>query len=171
MLHHAITEIADQRSTERAVTYADVLIGAVLVRGEKTPHVVTREMVARMKPGSVIVDVSIDQGGCVETSRPTRLDDPIFIESSVIHYAVPNMASAVTRTASLAMTHAALPYLRALADEGVEPALKADPGLAAGVYTYRGRLVHEALARTFNMACQRFDALAETPAPPGSFRA
>lgn len=108
-----VTEVADERSIARATAFADLLIGAVLVKGERSPMLVSEPMVRAMKPGSVIIDVSIDQGGCVETSRPTRLEDPIYVESEVTHYAVPNMPSAVARTASLAMTHASLPFLRA----------------------------------------------------------
>ena len=113
-----VTELAHQQSIARAVAYADVVIGAVLIRGERTSRAVSRAMVETMKPGSVIVDVSIDQGGCVETSRPTTLDDPVFVEEGVTHYCVPNMASAVARTASVALTGALLPSVRALADAG-----------------------------------------------------
>jgi alanine dehydrogenase len=122
----------------RAIGSADVLIGAVLVRGRRSPHVVSRTMVDAMKAGSVIVDVSIDQGGCVETSRPTSLDDPVYFEKRVTQYAVPNMASAVARTASLALTNAALPFVQALAWRGLREALERVPGLAAGVCLGRG---------------------------------
>ncbi len=166
-----ITEVADPRAIARAAAYADVLIGAVLIRGEKTPNLVTRDMVEGMKRGSVIVDVSIDQGGCVETSRPTTLEDPIYVESDVTHYAVPNMSSAVARTASLALTHALLPFVTALADQGVETALKEDPGLRAGVYTYRGELVSEGVARTFAMPCQKISELVGSPDYPGNIYA
>ena len=154
LARRVITEVADSRSVGRATAYADALIGAVLVRGDRTPHIVTRSMVEGMKPGSVVIDVSIDQGGCIETSRPTRLTDPVFIESDVIHYAVPNMPSAVARTASLAMTHAALPYVFALAHKGVDFSLRDDKGLAAGLYMYHGEMAHAAVARAFSMGCQ-----------------
>lgn len=159
----AVTELADERSIGRAAGFADVLIGAVLVKGERSPHLVTREMVAAMKPGSVIVDVSIDQGGCVETSRPTTLEDPIYVESGVTHYAVPNMTSAVARTASLAVSHACLPFARAIADMGVDLALRDVPGLAAGVYAYRGEMVLEGAARSFSMGCQSLRELLGLP--------
>jgi alanine dehydrogenase len=146
-----VTEMAHAASIERAVAFADVLVGAVLVRGERAPHVVSRGMVRTMKPGAVVVDVSIDQGGCVETSRPTTLDDPIYVEEGVIHYAVPNLTSAVARTASLALTYATLPYLLALAEQGSAGATRADPGLAAGVCIDRGTLVSRAVGRAFGM--------------------
>ena len=146
-----ITEVSHVASVTRAVAYADVLIGAVLVRGERTPHVVTRAMVAGMKPGAVIVDLSIDQGGCVETSRPTTLEDPVFVENGIIHYAVPNLGSAVARTSSLALTYAALPFVQTLADLGLERALAHDAGLAKGVYACRGRLVSPSVARAFGL--------------------
>ena len=146
-----VTELAHEQSIARAVAYADVLIGAVLVRGERASRAVTRAMVSRMKPGSVIVDVSIDQGGCVETSRPTTLDDPVFVEKGVTHYCVPNMASAVARTASLALTGALLPSVRALANSGIASAIANDRGLAAGTYIHRGHLVSAAVARSFGI--------------------
>jgi alanine dehydrogenase len=147
-----VTELAHQQSIARAVAYADVFIGAVLTRGERTPRAVTQAMVETMKPGSVIVDVSIDQGGCVETSRPTTLADPVFTVGGVTHYGVPNMASAVARTASLALTGALLPSVRALAGSGIEAALANDRGLAAGTYVHRGRLVSEAVARAHGLS-------------------
>jgi alanine dehydrogenase len=146
-----VTEVAHLFSITRAVSYADVLIGAILVRGERTPHAVTHAMVGGMKKGAVIIDVSIDQGGCVETSRPTTLQDPVFVEDGIIHYAVPNMASAVARTASLALTYAALPFVQTLADMGLEPALAQEAGLARGVYAYRGELVSASVARAFGL--------------------
>jgi alanine dehydrogenase len=144
-----VTEVSHLFSVSRAVSYADVLIGAVLVRGERTPHVVTRAMVDGMKRGAVIIDLSIDQGGCVETSRPTSLEDPVFLLDGIIHYAVPNMGSAVARTASLALTYAALPFVQRLADDGVEEAIARDAGLAQGVYVLRGEVASRSLARSF----------------------
>jgi alanine dehydrogenase len=154
-----VTEVAHLFSVARAAAYADVLIGAVLLRGERAPQVVTRAMVGTMKPGSVIIDLSIDQGGCVESSRPTTLQDPVFVEEGIIHYAVPNMASAVARTASLALTYAALPFVQALADQGLEAALSGEAGLARGVYTYRGELVSGSVGRTFGLPSYPLPAL------------
>jgi alanine dehydrogenase len=166
-----VTEVTSARAIARAAAYADVLVGAVLIRGERAPHLVTREMVEGMKPGSVIVDVSIDQGGCVETSRPTTLEDPIFTECGVTHFAVPNMPSAVARTASLALTAAALPFVQALADEGVELALRDLPGMAAGVYIFRGDLVFEGVARAFGLGCQTLQDLIGSPGRAGGILA
>jgi len=107
---------------------------------------ITEEMVKRMKPGSVVIDVSIDQGGCVETSRPTTLDQPTFKVHDVVHYCVPNMTANIPRTASRVMTNAALPYVKALAQKGLAAALKDDPALAGAVCIYKGKMVHPGLA-------------------------
>ena len=149
-----ITELAHPGSIARAARFADAFIGAVLIRGERAPHLVTREMVKSMKPGAVIVDVSIDQGGCVETSRPTTLHDPVFTESGVTHYAVPNMSSAVARTASKALSYAALDFIQKLGQKGIEAGIKEYPGLAAGVYLHHGRLASPSVARSLGMECE-----------------
>jgi alanine dehydrogenase len=120
-------------------------------------------MVRAMKPGAVLLDISIDQGGCVETSRPTTLADPVFVENGVTHYAVPNMSSAVARTASLALTYSALPFVQTLADLGLEEAVRENPGLAAGVYLYRGELVSESLARAHGLKGQRLGVILGSP--------
>ena len=136
-----VTMMATERNIARAVAYADVVVGAVLVPGQRAPIVVTREMVRSMKPRSIIMDISIDEGGCVETSRPTTHEYPTFIEEGVIHYCVPNMPGVVARTATHALVNAALPYILKLVDEGVDAALK-DPALERAVNTYRGQLRH-----------------------------
>jgi alanine dehydrogenase len=162
-----VTEVAHQQTMARAVADADVLIGAILIRGARAPRAVTREMIAGMKPGSVFVDVSIDQGGCSETSRPTTLDDPVFVEKGVTHYCVPNMTSAVGRTASVALSTSVLPLVEELAEMGVEAALQANLGLAAGVYVHRGVLVSEAVGRAFGMGSQRLPGLVGVESQPG----
>jgi alanine dehydrogenase len=144
---HLTTAVASTRNLKRFTKIADVLIGAVLTPGAKSPFVVTEDMVKNMRPGSVIIDLSIDQGGCIETSRPTLLDNPIFKLHDVIHYCVPNLTAAVPRTASRALTIAALPYLQRLVNQGVERALAEDAGLARGVYIHRGKVVNEYVAR------------------------
>jgi alanine dehydrogenase len=108
-------------------------------------------MVKSMKPGSVIIDVSIDQGGCVETSRPTTLDQPTFVVHEVVHYCVPNMTANIARTSSRALANAALPSILELSEAGLEGALRANPGLAAGVYMYRGRMVNEGAGGTLGI--------------------
>jgi alanine dehydrogenase len=168
---NVITEVAQPHSIARAASFADVLIGAVLNRGDKSPLVVSREMVEGMKPGSVIIDVSIDQGGCVETSRPTSLEEPTFIEEGITHFAVPNMTSAVARTASVALAHAALPYIQALADDGIETALRNNPGIAAGAYSYRGNLVSPTVGRVFGMVYENLGDAVGSPDYPGNIYA
>jgi len=149
-------------TTERLARYseiADVVIGGVLIPGERAPYLITEEMVKRMKQGSVIIDVSIDQGGCVETSRPTTLDRPTFIQHGVVHYCVSNMTSNVPRTASRVLTNVALPYIKALATRGLVGALKADEALARGVYTWRGQMVHPGLAEHFGVPSNSLEDL------------
>jgi alanine dehydrogenase len=141
-----VTEVATTDRLARYTAVADVVIGAILIPGARAPLLITEEMVKGMRAGSVIIDVSIDQGGCVETSRPTTLEDPVFIMHNVVHYCVPNMTANVARTASRALSDVLLRPLRALAAKGVDGALREDPGLAAGVYLYRGQLVNETLA-------------------------
>lgn len=138
---------------------ADVLIGAVLIPGARTPFLVTEEMVKAMKQGSVVVDVSIDQGGCVETSRPTTLDSPTFIVHGVVHYCVPNMTAAIPRTASRALANASLPYLLSIAERGLDRALQEDPGLAAGVYLWRGAMVNEKAGAALNVPARALSSL------------
>ncbi|MGH8150415.1 MAG: alanine dehydrogenase [Steroidobacteraceae bacterium] len=132
---------------ERLVREADLLIGAVLVVGAAAPKLVTRSMVATMEPGSVMVDISIDQGGCFETSRPTTHAEPTFIVDRVVHYCVANMPGAVPRTSTFALTNATLPYVRALAELGWERACERDAGLAAGLNVQDGKVMHAAVAR------------------------
>ncbi len=148
------TGVATEYHVARATRHADVLIGAVLVKGERAPYLVTEDMVRQMKPGSVIVDASIDQGGCVETSRPTTLVDPVFVRYNVVHYCVPNIPSAVPRTASTGLTNALLPYVQSLAELGVEQALQRDRGLARGVCTHGGSCVQPALSKALGFEYQ-----------------
>jgi alanine dehydrogenase len=135
---------------ERLTRDADLVIGAVLVAGAAAPKLVTREMVKRMKTGAVMVDISIDQGGCFETSKPTTHAAPTYVVDGVIHYCVTNMPGAVPRTSTFALTNATLPYVRALADLGWERALARDPGFARGLNVHAGKITHEAVARALN---------------------
>jgi alanine dehydrogenase len=132
---------------------ADLVVGAVLLRGAKAPHVVTEEMVQRMQPGSVIVDVSIDQGGCVATSRPTSHSAPVFEKYGVIHYCVTNMPGAYPVTSTMALTTATLPYVLQLAQQGLD-ALRADPGFGKGVNTYRGFMTSKPVAEALGLLSQ-----------------
>jgi alanine dehydrogenase len=132
---------------EAYVMDADLVIGAVLVPGAAAPRLVTREMVRAMRDRSVVVDVAIDQGGCLETSRPTTHSAPTYVEEGVVHYCVTNMPGAVARTSTLALNNATLPYVLALADQGYRKALLADPGLLAGLNIHRGVITFEAVAQ------------------------
>jgi len=131
---------------EDAVRRADLLIGGVLIPGAAAPKLVTRDMVGQMKKGAVIVDVAIDQGGCVETAHPTTHSDPVYEVDGVVHYCVANMPGAVPRTSTIALTNATLPYTRLLANLGFERAVRGNPGLADGVNVYRGEITYEAVA-------------------------
>ncbi len=139
---NVVTKISTQRNIEKTTSYADVVVGAVLVTGERTPMLVPREMIRAMKPRSVFIDVSIDQGGCSETSRPTTHDHPTYVEEGVIHYCVPNMPGVVARTATHAFVNAATPFILEIADLGVETAIAQNPAIEKGVNTYNGELVH-----------------------------
>lgn len=150
-LPQVATGLADSESVAAAVASADVVIGAVLVAGRKAPHVVTRKMVESMRRGSVIIDVAIDQGGCVETSHPTTLAEPCYIEHGVVHYCVPNLTADISRSASMALAQALLPYLARITQLGIEPALRACPALARGTYTHGGACLHRSLAETFRL--------------------
>lgn len=154
-----VTAVADTYNIERAVRHADVLIGAVLIHGGKTPHVVTQKMVETMKPGSVIVDVSIDQGGSVETSRPTTLAQPTFVHKDVIHYCCPNLTANIARTASIALSNACLPYVREIASLGTEEAVRKHLDLGRGVFTYRGHCTREQIAEIFDVKYEPLDTL------------
>ena len=138
-----LTAYSTTETIERLVREADLVIGAVLIAGAAAPKLVTRAMLATMKPGAVLVDISIDQGGCFETSQPTTHADPTFVVDGVIHYCVANMPGAVPRTSTFALTNATLPYVRALADLGWQAALKRDPGLAAGLNVHAGEITHD----------------------------
>jgi alanine dehydrogenase len=133
-------------AVEEMLPRADLVVGAVLVHGARAPYVVRREQLALMKPGAVLVDVAIDQGGCFETSHPTTHHDPTFEVDGIIHYCVANMPGAVPITSTHALTNATLPYAIALADDGVAGAIKKDPGLRLGVNIAGGEVTHPAVA-------------------------
>ena len=132
----------------RATREADLVIGGVLIPGATAPKIVTKAMVSRMKKGAVIVDVAIDQGGCVETARPTSHSDPSYVVDGVVHYCVTNMPGAVPHTSTLGLTNATFPYLLRLANLGAEAALKADAGLAEGLNVFKGTLTHRGVAES-----------------------
>jgi alanine dehydrogenase len=144
---HIRTVLSTPESVSSEVAEADLVISTVLVVGEKAPVLVSREMLRRMKRGAAIVDISIDQGGSTETSRPTTHAAPYYVEEGVVHYCVSNMPAAVPRTSTVALTSATLPYVMALARYGIEDALRKDPGLMAGLNTFRGKVTCEGVAR------------------------
>jgi alanine dehydrogenase len=150
------TTYSTLETIEQLVRDADLVVGAVLVTGAAAPKLVTRAMVKTMKQGAVLVDISIDQGGCFETSRATTHADPTFVVDGVIHYCVANMPGAVPRTSTFALTNATLPYVRSLADLGWAAALKRDPGLAAGLNVYAGHITHDAVAKALELTAKPY---------------
>jgi alanine dehydrogenase len=142
------TLASNSYNVAQATREADLVIGGVLIPGATAPKIVTREMVSRMKKGAVIVDVAIDQGGCVETARPTSHSNPSYVVDGVVHYCVTNMPGAVPHTSTLGLTNATFPYLMRIANLGPEAALKQDAGLAEGLNTYRGKLTYRAVAES-----------------------
>jgi alanine dehydrogenase len=140
--NNIVTMLSTPYNISRACQYADIIIGAVLLPGSRAPIVVSREMVRSMKPRALIIDMSIDQGGCIETSRPTNHGSPTYEEEGVIHYCVPNMSGVLGRTATYALFLGAYPYLEAIAKHGIEGALKEQPGLAYGLATSKGKPIH-----------------------------
>jgi alanine dehydrogenase len=145
------TVASSTEAIESLVTQADLVIGAVLIAGGAAPKLVTREMVSRMKTGAVMVDISIDQGGCFATSRPTTHAEPTFTVDGVVHYCVTNMPGAVPRTSTFALTNATLPFVKALAAEGTQRALARNAHLAAGLNVFEGAIAHEAVARDLDL--------------------
>ncbi len=143
------TIYSDPHTVEAYAVRADLVIGAVLIPGGRAPHLITRALVTKMKPGSVIVDVSIDQGGCTETSKPTTHSDPVYLVDDVVHYCVANIPGAVSRTSTLALCNATLPYVRQLASQGVAAFAALDPGRAAAINMQDHKLIHRPVAEAF----------------------
>jgi len=145
------TMLATTPNIEKALSFADLVLGAVAVHGQRAPVLVTREMLRLMKPRTVVLDLSIDMGGCFETSRPTSLASPTYDVDGILHCCIPNLPSVAARSATQAFANATLPYLQAVAEEGIEEAVRTRPDLARGVGLYRGRCASEFLARTFGV--------------------
>ena len=157
---HATTAMASEQYLRQATASADVLIGAMTAEDERSPLLVTEDMVASMPGGSVVVDAVIDQGGCIETSRPTTHSAPVFREHDVVHYCVPNMPSNAARTATYALTNVLVPYLQRIGETGsVNEALWSDEGLRNGTYVYRQHLTKKSLATMFGMAYRDIELL------------
>ncbi|MBN1300362.1 MAG: alanine dehydrogenase [Melioribacteraceae bacterium] len=149
------TVVANPYTIARGVKFADLFIGAIQVKGEKMPFAVSEEMIKGMKKGAVVVDVSIDQGGCIETSRPTSISSPSYLEHDVIHICVPNLPALVPRTATYGLTNASIEYIKNIADNGFSNAVMSDTGLTKGVCTFSGYCSNETLAETFNLEYRR----------------
>jgi alanine dehydrogenase len=155
-----LLQMSTRHSLEEALPDADLVIGGVLIPGAKAPRLVTREMLSTMKPGSVLVDVAIDQGGCFETSRPTTHSDPIYFVDDVLHYCVANMPGAVPITSTWALTNVTLPYVEAIADKGVGRAIAEDPALARGVNVIDGRITYRQVAEATGLDYTPLDDVA-----------
>jgi alanine dehydrogenase len=152
------TVYSTAHAIEELVRDADLVIGAVLIAGAAAPKLVTRAMIKTMKPGAVLVDIAIDQGGCFETSHPTTHAEPTYVLDGVIHYCVTNMPGAVPRTSTFALTNATLPYVKALADHGWRAAISKDPGLANGLNVHAGQLTHQAVASALGLDYRAYRA-------------
>jgi alanine dehydrogenase len=150
---HITTFISNRMTISEEIAYADLVIGAVLIPGTQAPKLVTRQMLSRMRPGSVIVDVSVDQGGCFETSRPTTHEDPTYIEEGVVHYCVANIPGAYPRTSTFALTNATFPYILQIADQGYKKALTENEALRRGLNLIESEIVCEGVANSFGMSC------------------
>ena len=160
VMHGRLTTLSSNpRNIADSVRVADVVIGAVLLPGAKAPHLVTREMVETMKPGSVVIDVAVDQGGCIETTHPTTHSEPTFTINGVIHYCVANMPGAVPRTSTYALSNATLPYALRLANQGFESAVRQDDALAKGVNTYQGYVTYQGVATAHGLSFTPLDEL------------
>ena len=143
---NVMTVFSDAHNVRHYCERADLVVGAVLIPGAKAPHLVTRELLRDMQDGAVVVDVAVDQGGCIETSRPTTHHDPTFVVEGVVHYCVANMPGAVSRTSTFALCNATFPYVLAIANKGLDAAVADDPGLALGVNMVAGRVTNPAVA-------------------------
>jgi alanine dehydrogenase len=154
-----VTLMSDRLTLEQRVREADALIGSVLVPGARAPRIVTEAMVASMRPGSVIVDIAIDQGGCVETSRMTTHSEPTYVVHDVVHYCVGNMPGAVPNTSTYALTNVTLPYVLDIAEKGLEAAVRSDPALALGVNVYGGSVTNDGVAEAHGFDRVELDRL------------
>lgn len=149
MPHHVVTEYSNAYNIRQAIATHDLIVGAVLLKGGRAPHLINREMLSEMRPGTVIVDIAVDQGGCIETTRPTTHDDPVYIVDDVVHYCVANMPGAVPYTSTLALTNVTLPFVIALSEKGWQTACKEDAALAKGLNICEGDIVYAAVETAF----------------------
>ncbi len=150
---HVTTFISNRMTIAEEIAYADLVIGSVLIPGAQAPKLVSREMLKRMRSGSAVVDISVDQGGCFETTRPTTHEKPTYIEEGIVHYCVANIPGAYPRTSTLALTNATFPYVIQLANKGYEKALKENEVLRKGLNLIDGKVVCDGVAKTFGLSC------------------
>lgn len=164
---HITTFISNRMTISEEITDADLVIGAILIPGAQAPKLVTRQMLGRMRPGSAVVDVSVDQGGCFETARPTTHEDPTYIEEGVVHYCVDNIPGAYPRTSTFALANATFPYILQIADQGYKKALTENEALRKGLNLMDGEIVCEAVAQSFGMSSvvNPFFPILENPPP------
>lgn len=151
MPNNVITEFSNEYNIRKHIKDTDLIIGGVLLKGAKAPKLITKDMLKEMKPGTVLVDVAIDQGGCIETSKPTTHENPIFIIDDVVHYSVANMPGAVPYTSTLALTNVTFPYVRKIANLGWEKACNENNGLAKGLNVVNGEIIYKEIAETFHL--------------------
>lgn len=149
MPSHVVTEFSNEYNIRKHIQTHDLIVGAVLITGAKAPNLITRDMLKQMQPGTVIVDVAVDQGGCMETTRPTTHEDPVYIIDEVVHYCVANMPGAVPHTSTVALTNVTLPYVIRLADRGWEQACEEDDALYKGLNVVKGKIVYFPIAEAF----------------------
>ena len=151
MPNHVVTEFSSEYNIRKRIKESDLIIGGVLLKGAKAPKLITRDMLKEMRPGTVIVDVAVDQGGCFETTKPTTHEDPTYIIDDVVHYSVANMPGAVPYTSTMALTNVTLPYVIKLANQGWEVACDSNPSLAKGLNIVKGKIVYKEIAEAFDM--------------------
>jgi alanine dehydrogenase len=159
MPSNVVTTVSNPENTRKLLKEADLVVGAVLRHGAITPQLITREMLKLMKKGSVIVDVAIDQGGCIETAKPTTHDDPVYVVDGIIHYCVANMPGAVSLTSTKALINATLPYALDIADKGYKKAAQENPEIARGINIIKGKVTHKGVAEAFDLEYESVDSL------------
>ncbi len=156
---NVVTTVSNPENTRKLLKEADLVVGAVLRHGAIAPKLITREMLKLMKKGSVIVDVAIDQGGCIETSKPTTHDDPVYVVDGIIHYCVANMPGAVSLTSTKALTNATLPYTLEIADKGYKKSAQENPEIARGINIIEGKVTHKGVAEAFDLEYESVDSV------------
>ena len=156
---NVVTVMSNPENARKLLKEADLVVGAVLRHGAIAPKLITREMLKLMKKGSVIVDVAIDQGGCIETSKPTTHDDPVYVVDGIIHYCVANMPGAVSLTSTKALINATLPYALDIADKGYKKAAKENPEIARGINIIKGKVTHKGVAEAFDLEYESVDSM------------